>query len=125
MRLVLQDLVEGRDQGLSEPEGEDELRTGHEKLGSKALEERTKTLVLGHVGDDSETRLLGLEVAVLDTGLDDIKRSRNDERGGCTSDGGDKVLRPGSGVVISELVEIFLGSSRTTEELEQGVSQIV
>ena len=116
--IRLQDLVESGDKSLSKPEGEDELGAGHEELGSETLEEGAHALVLGHVCDDSETRLLGLEVAVLDTGLDDIERSRDDERSRGTGDGGDKVLRPRSGVVVGELVEVFLGSCGTTEELQ-------
>ena len=73
--------------------------------------------MFGHVGDDTETRLLGLEVAVLDTGLDDIERSRDDERSRGTGDGRDKVLEPGGAVVVGELVEVFLGSSATTKKL--------
>lgn len=73
--------------------------------------------MFGHVGDDTETRLLGLEVAVLDTGLDDIERSRDDERCRGTSNGRDEVLEPGGTVVVGELVEVFLGSSATTEKL--------
>lgn len=73
--------------------------------------------MLGHVGDDTEARLLGLEVAVLDTGLDDIERSRDDERSRGTGNGSDKVLEPGGAVVVGELEEVFLGSGTTTEEL--------
>lgn len=73
--------------------------------------------MFGHVGDDTETRLLGLEVAVLDTGLDDIERSRDDERCRGTSNGCDEVLEPGGTVVVGELVEVFLGSSATTKKL--------
>lgn len=113
----LQNFVECWDKCLGEPEGEDELGTGHEELRGKTLEEGGKALVLGHAGDNSEAGLLGLEVAVLDTGLDDVKGSRDDERGGSTSNGSDEVLAPGGGVVIGELEEVFLGSGRTTEEL--------
>ena len=49
MVLLLQDLVESRNQGLSEPEGKDKFGTSHEELGSEALEEGGETFILGHV----------------------------------------------------------------------------
>ena len=116
-RILLHDLVEGRDKGLGEPEGEGELGTSHEQLGEQALEEGGGTLVLEHVGNDASASLLDLEVAVLDTGLDDVERSRDDERSRGTSNGCDKVLEPGGAVVVGELVEVFLGCGTTTEEL--------
>ncbi|KAI6769715.1 hypothetical protein HG530_004344 [Fusarium avenaceum] len=82
-----------------------------------SLEESTSTLVLRHVGQDSETTLRVFEVAVLDTGLDNIKRSRNDQRSRSTSNGSNKVLEPAGLVVVLKVEEVLLGESRTTEEL--------
>lgn len=110
-------LVEHRDQGLSEPEREDELRASHEELGRQALEERGHALVLDHVGDDPHAALRVLEVAVLDTGLDDIEGSRDDEGSGSTGNRGNEVLGPGRFVVILD-TEGLLGEGGTTEELE-------
>lgn len=73
--------------------------------------------MLHHVGDDPETTLGVLKVLVLDSGLDHVEGSRDDERGTSTGDRGDKVLPPGSRVVVAKLVEIFLGRSRTTKQL--------
>ena len=106
---ILQDLVEGRNEGLGEPEREGELGTGHEELGDQALEEGGRALVLEHVGDDARAGLLDLEVAVLDAGLDNVERCRDNERSGRTGDRGDKVLGPAGAVVVLELVEILLG----------------
>lgn len=117
--MFLHDLVEGRDKGLGEPEGEGELGTGHEQLGEQALEEGGRTLVLEHVGDDASASLLDLEVAVLDTGLDDVERSGDNEGGGGTGDGSHEVLGPCSAVVVLELVEVLLGGGGTTEESER------
>lgn len=117
--VFLHDLVEGRDEGLGEPEGEGELGTGHEQLREQALEEGGRTLVLEHVGDDASASLLDLEVAVLDAGLDDVERSGDNEGGGGTGDGSDEVLGPGSAVVVLELVEVLLGGGGTTEESER------
>lgn len=117
MVVLLENLVERWDESLCQPEGEDKLGSCHEKLWGETLEETGHALVLGHVGDDAESRFVCLEVAVLNTGLDDIERGRYNQRSGCTSDGGDKVLGPGCGVVVGKLVEVFFGSSATTEEL--------
>jgi hypothetical protein len=126
--------VEGRDEGLSEPEGEDELWSGHEKLSivnivvylelirgkylwNKTLEEGGDTLVLHHAANNLESTLWVLEVSVLDTGLDDIERSRDDERGSSTTNGGDEVLEPSGLVVVRKTEEVTLSESGTTEEL--------
>jgi hypothetical protein len=100
---------------LGQPEGEDELGSGHEQLGCQALEEGSESLVLHHVGNDSEAALGVLEISVLDTGLDDIERGRDQERGGGTGDRGDEVLRPGCRVVVAEFVEVLLGYSGATK----------
>lgn len=49
-------------------------------LGDKTLEEAGESLVLGHVGQDPETALRVLEVAVLNTSLDYVQRRRDDQR---------------------------------------------
>jgi hypothetical protein len=115
----LYNLAKGRDQGLGEPEAEDQLGTGHEELGGEALEEGGEALVLHHVGNDAEAGLGVLEVAVLNTGLDHVERGGDNQGGASTADGGDEVLRPGGGVVILQFVDIFLGESGTTEELSR------
>ena len=73
--------------------------------------------MLGHVRDNPETALGVLEVPVLDAGLNDIEGRGDDEGCAGTGDRSDEVLPPGSGVVVGELVEIFLGRGRTTKEL--------
>ena len=75
--------------------------------------------MLDHVLDNLDTALWVLKVAVLDTGLDNIKWSGDDQRGRGTSDGSDKVLEPGGLVVVVELEEITLGESGSTEESER------
>lgn len=114
----LYNVAKGRDQSLSQPEAEHQLRSSHQQLGRQALEEAGEALVLGHRGDDPETRLGVLEVAGLDTGLDDIERRGDDKGGTSTSDGGDEVLRPRGRVVVLEAVDVFLGKSGTTEKLD-------
>lgn len=116
MAQRLHDLVKRRDQSLGQPEREHELRTGHEELRGETLEEGSGTLVLHHVLDDSEPGLGVLKVAVLDTGLDDVEGSGDDEGRGRTRDGGDEVLAPGGGVVVLQ-TESLLGKGGTTEKL--------
>lgn len=74
--------------------------------------------MLDHILDNLDTGLWVLKVAVLDTGLDNIKWSGDDQRGRCTSNRGDEVLEPGGLVVVVELEEVTLGESRSTEESE-------
>lgn len=102
---------------MSQPEGEDELGSGHEQLGCQSLEEGSESLVLHHVGHNPEATLRVLKVPVLDTGLDDIERSRDDKRCAGSGDRGDEVLRPRCRVVVGEFVEILLGDRGTTKEL--------
>lgn len=75
----LYNLAKGRDQGLCQPEAEDQFGAGHQQLGSKTLEEAAHTLMLGHLGNDAEAGLGVLEVAVLDTGLDHVQGSGDDQ----------------------------------------------
>lgn len=86
-------------------------------LGNQTLEESGGTLILHHVGNDSETTLGVLKVAVLDTGLDDVEGSGDEEGGGGTGDGGDEVLEPRGLVVVLELEKVLLCEGGTTEEL--------
>ena len=117
MKCNLHHLVECWDQRLCEPEAEHQLGARHQQLRNQALEEGCRALVSDHVGDDLEATLSILEVAVLNTGLDNVERGGHDQRGASTSDGGDKVLRPGCGVVVLQGIEILLCSCGTTEEL--------
>lgn len=60
-----------------------------------------------------------LEISVLNTGLDHIEGRGNDQRGASTTHRGDKVLGPRGLVVVLEGVDVFLGESRATKELEK------
>jgi hypothetical protein len=71
--------------------------------------------MLHHVGDNPEAALGVFEVPVLDSRLDDVERSRDDQRGAGTSNRSDKILRPRSSVVIRQFVEVFLGCGRSTK----------
>ena len=120
--FFLYNLAKGRDQRLSQPEAENELRSGHQKLGRQTLEEATEALVLHHVRQDAESRFGVLEVAVLDTGLDHIQRSRDDQGGTGTANRSDEVLGPAGGVVVLQRVDVFLGEGGATEELYISIS---
>lgn len=120
--MFLYNLAKGRNQRLSQPEAENELRSGHQKLGRQTLEEAAGALVLHHVRQDAESRFGVLKVAVLDTGLDHIQRSGNDQGGAGTAHRGDEVLGPAGGVVVLQGVDVFLGEGGATEELYISVS---
>ena len=111
--------VKGRDQGLSQPEGEDELGAGHEQLGHETLKEGRWALLLDHVLDNLDTALWVIKVAVLDTGLDDIERCRDNQRRRSTSNRCDEVLEPSRLVVILKSVKVSLGERGTSEERER------
>jgi hypothetical protein len=112
-------LAKRGDQRLRKPEGKDQLGAGHKKLRRKTFEERSKTLVLHHVGNNPEAAFGVLEVLVLNSGLYDVEGSRDEERGASTGNRSNKILRPRSGVVVAELVEVLLGCSRPTEQLSR------
>jgi len=110
--------IECWNQCLGEPEGEDEFWTSHEKLRNQSLEETRNTFILHHTSNNLESTLRVFEVAVLDTGLDDIERSGNEEGSRGTGDGSNKVLEPGCFVVVVEAIEIALGEGRSSEKSE-------
>jgi len=87
-------------------------------LGNQTLEKGRRTLVARHVGQDTETALGVIKIAVLDARLDDVERGRYDERCRRTGDGCDKVLEPRRLVVVLQAKEELLGECRTTEELD-------
>ena len=115
----LYNLTESGNQSLCQPEAEDQLGTSHQQLGGQALEETGGALVLEHLRDNLEARLGVLEVAVLNTGLDHVQRSGDNQGGTGTADGGDKVLAPAGGVVVAQFVDVLLGEGGTTEESER------
>lgn len=115
-RLLAESNIKGRNQSLSQPERENKLGARHQELGHQTLEESTGALVLSHVGQDTEARLGVVEVAVLDTGLDDVKGGRDDKRSRGTSDGSDKVLEPRRLVVVVQTKEELLGEGGTAKQ---------
>lgn len=86
-------------------------------LGCQALEEARKAFLLRHVAQDPEAALGVLEVSVLDSGLDDIERGRDDERGRGTSNRGHEVLEPAGLVVVLEVEQVLLSESGASEQL--------
>ena len=115
----LHHLVEGGYQRLGEPERKYEFRTGHEEFRCQSLEERSETLIAHHVRHDLESTLRVFEVAVLDSRLDDVEGSGHDKGCASTRNRSDEVLRPGSSVVVAELVEVFFSNGRSTEKLSE------
>ena len=114
---ILYNMAKGGNQSLSQPEAEHKLGSGHQQLRGQTLEEAGGTLFLGHVGHNPEARFRVVKVAVLDTGLNHVQGSRDNQRGTGTADRGDKVLSPRGRVVVLQGVDVLLGESRTTEEL--------
>ena len=86
-------------------------------LGSQSLEESTSSLLLDHLSDNGHSSNRVLEVGLLDSSLDDIKRSSNGDGSDGSSDGGDEVLGEGSLRVVGEVEEELLGHGRSSEEL--------
>lgn len=113
----LYNLSKGGNQSLCQPEAEDQLGSGHQELGDQALEQTERTLVLEHLRNNLESTLGVVEVAVLDTGLDHVEGSGNDQGGASTGDGSHKVLAPGGFVVVAQVVNVFLGESGSSEKL--------
>lgn len=118
-RQNLHHCSEKGNQSLGQPETKNEFGAGHEHLRRQSFEEAGNTFVLQHAGHDSETRLRVLEVSVLNSGLDNVKGSGDNQAGRCTGDGGDKVLAPGSLVIILKLEQFFFGPSRSAKERER------
>lgn len=92
------------------------MNTYHKDLGSQSLEETTETFLLDEILDNVQSRLGVLKVTVLNTGLDDIKRSSDGDRSDSTANGGAEVLEEGSLVVVLETKDVFLDKGGTTEE---------
>lgn len=109
-------LVKGGDQRLGQSEREDELGASSQKLGHKTLEEGAGTLGGNHVLDDLQTGLGVVEVSVLDSGLDDIERSRDNQRGRGTKERGNNVLAPGGLGVVLESQNVLLGKGVTSKQ---------
>lgn len=122
--FVGEHLVKGRDQRLGQSKGEDELGAGSQQLGDQTLEEGSGALGGDHVLDDLQTGLGVVEVSVLDSGLDDIERGRDNQRGRGTKEGGDNVLAPGGLGVVLESQNVLLGKGVTSEQSKRsgGVS---
>ena len=113
----LYDLAKRGNQRLSQPEAENKLGPGHEQLRCETLKETGQALIFHHVRHNAEARLWVLEIAVLDTSLDHIQGSRHDQRGTGTTDRCHKILRPGSRIIIPQVIDVFLGESGTTKQL--------
>ena len=114
---ILYNLAKGGDQSLSQPEAEHELGSSHQQLRRQSLEEAGDTLILEHVGHDASPGFRVVEMTVLDTGLDHVQGSGDNERCASSANRCDEVLGPRGRVVVLQVVDVFLGESRTTEEL--------
>lgn len=71
-------LAECRNERLSKPETEYQLRAGHQQLWCQTLEETSYTLILQHIAHDSESTFRVLKIPVLYSSFDNIQRSRDD-----------------------------------------------
>lgn len=116
-KKTLYNLAKGRDQSLSQPEAEHELGPSHQQLRRQPLEEAGEALVLEHLGYDASAGFRVVEVAVLDTGLDYVQGSGDNQRCAGSANRCDEILGPRGRVVVLQVVDVFLGESRTTEEL--------
>jgi hypothetical protein len=93
-------LAECGNQSLRKPEAEHQLWTSHQQLRDQAFEESRGTFVASHACNNAEPRLRVIEVSILNTRLNNVERSRNDEGGTSAADGSDEVLSPRCRVVV-------------------------
>lgn len=132
--LLGQCYIKGRYQGLGQPERKDQLRSSHEELSEyqhlqtkfqhkstylwyQALEEGREALVPDHAAHNPEATLWVVEVSILDTGLNNIQRSGDNQRRGGTGNGRNKILHPSGLVIILKSVQVTFRECRATEEL--------
>lgn len=86
-------------------------------LWCQALEETCKSLILHHASNNLETTFGVLKITILDSSLDHVQRSGNNQWCGRTSNRSNEVLEPGCFVVIIQTEEISLRESRSTKKL--------
>lgn len=91
-------------------------------LRNQPLEETRETFVARHLGQNLEAALRVIKVPILDTSLDNVERSRNNERGRGTRDRRNEVLEPAGLVVVLEPEEVLLGECGSSEKLIESVS---
>lgn len=65
------------------------------------------------------TRQRRMRLLILDTSLDDVEGSGDDQRSRGTGDGGNEVLGPGCGIVVGK-TERFFGECGASKELYRG-----
>lgn len=106
--LPSDDFIESWDQGLCQPETEDQLWARHQQLWRQSLEETRESFILHHTTHDLESAFGTFKVSVLYAGLYDVEGSGDEEGGRGAGDGGYEVLEPGGTVVVFEFVEILL-----------------
>jgi hypothetical protein len=73
---------------------ENEPKWGDTYLWHQALEKTGESFILDHAANNPESTLWVLKIPVLDTGLDNIKRSRYQQGSRCTSNRCNEVLEP-------------------------------
>jgi len=91
---ILHDLAKCWNQCLRHPETEHKLWACHQQLRRQPLEETRDAFIFHHTRHNPETGFGVLEVAVLNSGLDDIKGCGNDQRCTGACDRSNKVLGP-------------------------------
>lgn len=86
-------------------------------LRNQPLEKAANPLVPHHTPHDLKPTLRVFKVSVLDSRLNHIQRSGNEQGSGSTGDGGHEVLHPGGFVVVREPVEVAFCEGGAAEEL--------
>jgi hypothetical protein len=86
-------------------------------LRNQAFEEAGEAFMSRHVGKNLKSALWIFEVTILDSRLDDIERSRHNQRRRGSRNRGDEVLEPGGFVVVLKAEKKLFGKCRAAEEL--------
>lgn len=83
----------------------------------QSLEETRHSFILNHTSYNPEATLWIVEVSVLDAGLDDVERGRDNKGCGSTCNRCYEVLKPGSLVIVCKPINVSFCKCGSTKKL--------